>query len=137
MSICYAYNANNNDEDVKATLIKGTWQELNSRGIVQLNQALISFTIKALKQAPIPAEEIGNVVGLGDEAVSADDNFGHFRFVNDGKQELWFSDLAVEDTSDTRDFGLVDATTIPTTPAQCESFAVNGVENALVKNLGF
>ncbi|WP_341205892.1 hypothetical protein [uncultured Psychrosphaera sp.] len=137
VSICYAYNANNNDEDVKATLIKGTWQELNSRGIVQLNQALISFTIKALKQAPIPAEEIGNVVGLGDETASSDDNFGHFRFVNDGRQELWFSDIAVEDTSDTRDFGLVDATTIPTTPAQCESFAVNGVENALVKNLGF
>jgi hypothetical protein len=137
VSICYAYNANDNDDDVTATLIKGTWQELNSRGIVQLNQDLISFTIKALKQAPIPAEELGNVVGLGDEAVSADDNFGHFRFVNDGKQELWFSDLAVEDTSDTRDFGLVEASTIPTKSAECESFAVNGVDNALLKNLGF
>jgi hypothetical protein len=139
VSICYAYNANNNDDDITAVLLTGTWQELNARGIVQINNGLVSFTVKALKQAPIPETEYGSFLGLGDTSVSPDSttNYGHLRFVNDGKQEVWFSDITVKDTTDTRDFGLVEAASIPTTPAQCESYVVNGVENALSKNLGF
>ena len=139
VSICYAYNANDNDDDITAVLLTGTWQELNARGIVQINNGLVSFTVKALKQAPIPETEYGSFLGLGDTLVSPDSttNYGHLRFVNDGKQEVWFSDITVKDTTDTRDFGLVEAASIPTTPAQCESYVVNGVENALSKNLGF
>jgi hypothetical protein len=139
VSICYAYNANDNDDDITAVLLTGTWQELGSRGVIQINNGLVSFTVKALKQAPIPETEYSSYLGLGDTSVSPDSttNYGHLRFVNDGSQEVWFSDIAVEDTTDTRDFGLLESVSIPTTQAQCESFTVGGVENALSKNLGF
>jgi len=139
ISICYAYNANDNDEDITSVLLTGTWQELNSRGIVQINNDLVSFTVKALKQAPIPETEYASYLGLGDTSVSPDSttNYAHLRFVNDGSQEVWFSDIAVEDTTDTQDFGLLESVSIPTTAAECESFTVGDVENALTKNLGF
>lgn len=138
VSVCYAYNANNNDDDITSVLLKGTWQELNSRGIVQVNQDLVSFTIKASKQAIIPVAEQDSYLGLGSgTGPDPDIKYGHLRFVNDGKSEIWFSDVAVEDATNTRDFGLLESANIPTTAAQCESFEVNGIPNALHKNLGF
>ena len=138
VSVCYAYNANKNDDDITSVLLKGTWQELNSRGIVQVNQDLVSFTIKASKQAIIPVAEQDSYLGLGSgTGPDPDIKYGHLRFVNDGKSEIWFSDVAVEDATNTRDFGLLESANIPTTAAQCESFEVNGIPNALHKNLGF
>jgi hypothetical protein len=138
VSVCYAFNANDNGDDIRATLLTGTWTELgSSRGVVKVDDDLVSFTIKAAKQAPIPADDIDTVVGLGDGTVSDTANYGHFRFVHDDLSEVWFSDIEVVDTTDKRDFGLADAPSIPTTNAECASFTVNGVDNALEKNLGF
>lgn len=139
VTICYAYNSSNDDDDISATLIEGTWQELNARGVVQLNQDLISFTIKAQKQAVIPQEDLSTVVGLSDSGVADPDAlYGHLRFSSDDTgSAIWFSDVPVADASDTQDFGLTASASVPTTPEQCESFTVNGVENALLKNLGF
>jgi hypothetical protein len=135
VSICYAFNANKNSEDVTATLLQGTWQELNTRGIVQLNDDLVSFTIKALKRAVLPANELDRFIGLDEQGADETTPYGHFRFVYDERQEVWYSDLAVEDTENKQDFGLIDASqvAVPTTPAQCETV----LDGALYKNLGF
>jgi hypothetical protein len=140
VSICYAYKTTTGD-DVQPTLIEGTWQELNTRGVVQLNQDLISFTIKAQKQDFIPEDKFDIVVGLDDTGgANPDMKYGHLRFKSDEGSAIWFSDIPLQEqvgTPDTRDFGLVEIESVPTTPEQCASFTVNGVENALLKNLGF
>jgi hypothetical protein len=135
VSICYAFNANKDSEDVTATLLQGSWQELNTRGIVQLNDDLVSFTIKALKRAVLPANELDRFIGLDEQGADETTPYGHFRFVYDERQEVWYSDLAVEDTENKQDFGLIDASqvTVPTTPTQCETV----LDGALYKNLGF
>jgi hypothetical protein len=138
VAVCYAANANNDDDDIEPTYMKATWSEVGNRVSITVNHALADFTIKARAQAPIPAENVNDVVGLQDGDVSLTDNYGHFRFINDDVDETWYSDIKINDVNDVTDYGLGSFNgDAPTTADGCASYTINGVANALTKNLGF
>lgn len=137
MSMCYAYNASKASEDIEAALFTGTWKEAISRGIVLVKSGVKDFKIKAVSQSTISDNEKSQFLGFGTSGDPGSSSYGKFRFESGDQQDIWYSDIAISNTSDKRDWGLVDSSSVPTTKEGCASFELNGISNALTKNLGF
>ncbi|RDL44603.1 hypothetical protein DN730_09450 [Marinomonas piezotolerans] len=143
-SLCYALNADNNNDD-QASIVKGRWAKI-SKNTVQVSTDLGDFQIKAYKKAVITDDpdttsvnEKNNYLGVGDGSVDTD-TYGNFFFSSEAidKDATWYSDFkSVTGGTESETWGLKKTVgTVPTTGDQCKTFDYGSFDNILMTNLG-
>ncbi len=153
-SLCYALNAENDDDD-QASIVKGRWSKI-SKNTIQVSTDLGDFQIKAYKQAVIAddpdteVDELENYLGIndGDGAVDEENvtesttKYGNFFFSSQAidKDATWYSDFqssSDDSATDSEKWGLrATVGTVPTTGTQCKTFDYGSFDNILLTNIG-